>query len=574
MDARPEPRRGGALRILAHRPAALLALGVVAFGGLLTSPCLLGVPVLVGMLVSIASTCLDAGCAIHDLPIQRSPSRGNWVAALSIFAFLATTLLAGVASVEALEGLFPSDADALPRVVLVASATLVATCLSPLAFVPFAALDEGASFAPAAFRSAHVAAKRGMPRQMATALISTLVLFSPVLLDAALAPIRERATAVWALALAVSSILAFPSSFAILADAYLSADPRASEPTATGTTTSRRAGRVLLLAVVSLGALLVGTLTVAALVPLPATPHADVAWRPRRLADATTESGRPLPRTRISATSLSVRGTHDGIVVEADDGGGVGHVRTASIGTPSVLWILRTARRRDAPIHLVVAGPVARATEWVLVDAHGVRLDDGVAERWSRRVGTFGACLLATAGLLALLALWRVGGLLAAARHLDHPFSNPPPGRRAALTLAAVDGTLRLGKNATVWISPPSWAFGRARADVRGDAWLEAADGHLRVRLPPGHVWALSHLPEAAPMRDGERISVVGRFGAVASGTRDADIPWPRTASLVVGDHARAALGLTARAMQAWAAVAALLMLVLSTTVVWIVLSF
>lgn len=558
------------LRILASRWATFLSLGFFALLGLLLSPCFVGIPVLIGVLVSLAGAGLDASCDARHRPTRRASGGGTWVAAISIFAFLATTLLAGAAAIEVLAGAWPDAPDAVARVAFVVAAVLVAACLSPLAYVPFAATYEGTGLSDAAFHSAHASTRHGYARQIGTVASSTSILFSPVLLDAALSPIRSVYVVPWAIALVVCAMVATPTAFVVLADAYVAAGPATAANAEAGTRSSRGAGLVLLWAAAALAVLLCAAIVAAALVPSPMSPFGPPLPRPDPTAEAAR--GQSLPRVRIAGTSLSVRATKDGLVVEADDGGGVGRVRTRSIGEPARLWVRRVGRRRDAPVQLIVATAHGRAGEAMLLDSRGVRLDDGVWDRWSRRVGSFGALLLGFGAVLAIVALWRIVGMLVAARHLDRaPVGDAPA---TVGVVAALDGRLRLSPGASLWMAPPRWGFGRGSAEVRGDVWLETDAGALRVRIPPGALPALFQGPSSHPLGDGDPVSVVGRLGRLGRGTRDAELPWPASATLVAGDHEGARALMTARAMRSWAALAAVLMLALAACLVSIAFRF
>ncbi len=251
--------------------------------------------------------------------------------------------------------------------------------------------------------------------------------------------------------------------------------------------------------------------TVALLTPVPMSRHRYQTPRTLEHIDPSVWHSTP---QRIAGTSLEVRLDGDGVMIEADDGGGVGRVEP----TYGVAESFRVRDLRDGGHRVVLKDGSSR---WFVdIDDEGVRMDDGLGRRFDHHVGLFGLLILMA---LVLGWLFCVLAAIKLARAVTLRAIKSSTDKVSADTRRVLEGTVRFGEGASVAVDDD-----QLRAS--GSVWIEGAG--LRVRIPDSPV----RVRGSGTLRDGDRVALVGTFDKLTSDShREASATWPHQAFLVVG---------------------------------------
>ncbi|MBX3269317.1 MAG: hypothetical protein KF729_03595 [Sandaracinaceae bacterium] len=542
-DARPAPRAPSTTRVLWRRPLKLIGNAWLLLPiGLALSSCLVGLPIAARAMKILTRLVADNARALRGQRPLDDPER-SYAGSIALAGLL---LLGGSAPTGAVLALHLGVALAeaaqvgLGLAVGFATPVVVGAALASLLFAPVAAVGGvDGPFAPFA-RSFELAASRGAHASLLTgAGVGAIFGAAFALLGGVAYAVTDQpaAAVLWA---PLAALFAAPRALALLANLWASVE--AEVPAYAGPSDARLRALGWLVAPALL--VVLGAFVAAAAVPRPMqSSPAGAAARgitPEMLDRGLVREG------RLPGTDVRVRVLERGIAIEADDGGGAGAIDAGFDTLAGVVYVDR--RTRDGrPIDeyrvLVTNGERAAYT---VVDARGVRLDDSLTRRTFGRLGQLGSIGLALGALLLLFLTFTVGAELGEAQTLAAPAFLG--GERTAGGLAALEGTLRLGEDAHVVLTPPSaWArlVGRDGATLRarGEVWLEADGGAIRVRLPEGPVPVIG----AGSAEDWDHLGVVlvSRFAArVVVGPRQGSAPWPADGRLVLGasDDARAAL--------------------------------
>ena len=189
-----------------------------------------------------------------------------------------------------------------------------------------------------------------------------------------------------------------------------------------------------------------------------------------------------------------------------------------------------------------IGGPHPWECALLRFDAHGARIGDTVLARIAHRARPPTIIALVIALFLSLALAVLVGRELPRVAQLAAPEASEgaPSDRVRALPVV-----LRVGSDAVIE---------RGSLVAPGHAVLEARGGAVRIALPPSPLPLLALDPQLATSRlEGTRATLLLAATAPAAiGLRDATVPFPEGAALVLGDRARAAAWLAARAF-GWA---------------------
>ncbi len=538
-------------------PVVGLAMVVIPFG-LLTSGCLIGLPVLAYGLGRLAAVLVGGARGEEEAQGRLRPS-----GALSILAIacLAVAMVAGGSAAELV--------SSSPWVVVAgafASAVAVGAALSPFAFAPLVLADARGGVLASLSKSLELSARLGTRRQVALGALAAAVTSGALLAVVALfrAGVDDLSGAMRAAAILAAPIGIIPGppiAAALLSRAY--AEASGGEGEGARLPASRRLRALFTVAVPAL-MMVAGTLLVAAFTPTPMRPVAmeEPVRRGIHGEGITVEAQRRmLPRAEVTTTG-------HGVIIAAADGGGAGEVDARFDTHQSALFVEDGTRYGGAPGTFAVV--VTDGDDWglTLVNADGVRQDDSVAVRVLRRLGGLGSAALFVGLALLLLLAFKLGSELGEARALSAPDLHAERGRG---TLAALEGTLRLGEGAEVRslrgirfrlvAGSPRLPSG-AVLSVQGEVWLEADGGALRFRVPEGWVPVLGTV--SGTISSGPAV-LLSRFSRVSpAGLREAGAAWPPDARLVIGRKGDAIEALVARASAgaAWLALPALVALV------------
>lgn len=384
-----------ALGVFARRPGALLALGAAIT--LLAPSCACGIgalllPPLLQELVRITLVeALRLGPGEPPLPLI---AKRSLTTLMSIVVVLGVLALAGVSGSGASVWLFGGSVGyetALWGALVGAGAA--GGLLAPLVFLPYAAVERerrpGDAFA-------HATVLTGALPWGRVALISSavpLLLAAPFVIIAAL---PDALSIPPILAAAATSTALVPLVFCALAAAYAEAsERRAIIAPPTGMEPARAASIVPGVSVaLALVGLLGGLLVVMLFRPSPLEPVARDAGEPHG----------PLvefdPFGTVTGTPVHLAAAETGVRVSVDDGGGAGLVE----GVPHPI-AYRTEPRPEVCstcFTLVVTNGSVRGA--AVLDASGVRHDDGPSARLARRVGALGWLAIGSALVFAGLA--------------------------------------------------------------------------------------------------------------------------------------------------------------------------
>lgn len=393
--ARHHPAPVRALRVFARRPGTLLALGAAIT--LLAPSCACGIgalllPPLLQELVRI--TLLEALRLGPDAPPLPLIAKRSLTTLASHVVVLGVLGVAGVAGSGASVWLFGGSVGyetAMWGALVGAGAA--GGLLAPLVFLPYAAVERGRTPGDG---FAHATKLTGALPWGRVALVSAAV---PLLLAApfvVLAALPEVLSIPALLTAAATSALLVPLVFCGLAAIYAEASERAALLTPPIGSVARRAPSIVPGVSVSLAlvGLLGGLLSV-------------VLFRPSTLEPLTREAGTPDsslialdPFGTVAGTQVRLTAAETGVRISVDDGGGAGLVE----GVPHPT-AYRIEPRRDvcqSCFTLMVTNDSVRGS--TVLDASGVRHDDGAAARLARGVGPLAWLAIGAALLLAGLA--------------------------------------------------------------------------------------------------------------------------------------------------------------------------
>lgn len=537
-------------------PVLAVSCAVIPFG-VLSLPCLVGLPITAYGLGKLAVVLLSAARDGEGAP--RTPPRWPGVYALTGFAVLAGAMgLSAWIAVHLAAGQDPLVRLGAGFAAALAASVVTGAALAPFAFVPFVVADGAPGLIAPLTRSFELAGRLGPVRTLRLGATAGRWLGVSFLAVAAVfvATVPDAALSSALLAAPFAMIPGPPLAGALIADAYVEASATTERSASGGRASARLSALAVVLAPTVL--LLAAAAIAAALTPTPMRPMG--AHEPIRRGLQGGYLGASPRRSELPGGGATVRSTARGVVIEAPGGGGAGEVDARFDTTQCALLVLPGEAHGGAPGTYAVV--VATDEQWALtvVDAGGVRQDDGLTRRTLGRLGRFGSAALALGMLLLLVLAYRIGVDLGEARALDVPDLREA-GRGV---LGALTGTLRLGEGARVrrarGLLEDAWI-------VEGDAWLEADAGALRFKLPEGRVRVLSGSDEP---KDGGALVLLSRFERVApAGLRHASTPWPDDARLVIGGRGEAEDALVRRATKvaSWIALPAVAALGLAAAV-------
>jgi len=528
-----------ATKVVWRKPWVMLANAWVMLPlGLVLSFCLVGLPIAARALKSLAHQMLRNARALRNEAAPPDPEKSyagsicliGW--AIASFAMVAAGGLAAHALGDT------SDLVRLPLQLLAGGlgAVVVSAVVAPLLFAPSLAVDGSKGlFAPFA-RSFEVAARRGPKQSVLLGAKVGLALALPHLLLGTLAYLlstSSRPLDSLVIAGPVAAWIGAPRVLALLSVGYVETPDVASNGAELG-----EAARLRSLAWMIAPALimLLGALTLAAISPTEMR-RGDISEQPVRGMSGLALGATPRVG-RLPNTSVTVRTTAHGIVVEAADGGGAGALDAGFDTTQAALWV---DQRSDDGVLIPEYRVSVRSSHhfaFTMIDADGVRLDDSIADRTFGRLGGFGSGALGLGMLLLLFLTFTVGVELGSARTMSAPalLAGEPRGRGS---LAALEGTLRVGDGSRVFYSPPSrlaWLLGRASGALRveGEAWVEADGGAIRFRLPDGSAEVLGNV--SGEGWDGKHVVLLSTFASSGvAGLRTAASAWPSDGRLTLG---------------------------------------
>lgn len=503
---------------------ALLSVGTCVFALVLT-------PLAVGRL------CADALDAVDPQQRKRSRSISAGVVAI-IHVFVAC--FAGVLGDSIGHRVEHEALRLVARSVLAVAASIVACAAwAPISLTPSVLIDRDGGVLAALARSFELSARRSAratARDGAIVGVLASVAFVVTSIAEAIVPAVPGP-----LVLVLCSVLVAPLPALHLARVYVEARSLPSFDPARDPRVIAGVRNVLML-VVPAAAALVMALALAALTPSPMREGAQ------GLATSITAYQASGPGGEVQLPGphgLFVRARADGVEIGTADGGGAGAVQiTDPFARPRGGMVIAhgALRGRDAWVALVDApawseGRTIERTFVTYFDDEGVRLDDGLADRLSARIGSSSVGLAVFGLFLALVLAFRLTRTLEDARALDAPeLVRDAPARES---LSRASGTLRLGEDARVT------ARG-ATARVHGQARIELEGGAVVIALPP-EVAVLELGDE--PLVDGSEVTIVARFDRLAPlGLRQGSMPWPDGARLVPTDRDHAAEAVLDRA--------------------------
>ena len=387
---------------------------------------------------------------------------------------------------------------------------LLLLMLSPLTLLPCALVDRRSRGLAHALRAALDGwSQLPVSRRIVLWLLPTSVTFSMPLLT--LLRVRPP-TYLWGVGIPIAvmsmlSSLYLVSSWVAVREVLVEVDESARVPRGT-----------LVLGIVTTALTLAVAMAVTASLatPMPMSQH---QYRTPRTLDHLDPSLWHSTPQRIAGTSLQVRLEGDGVLIEADDGGGVGLVEPSY----GLAESFRVRPLREGAHRVVVRDGGSR---WFVdINDEGVRIDDGLGRRFEHRIGAFGLLILLALAVgwlfcvLAAIRLARAATLRAIKSSADQV---------SADTRRVLEGTVRFGEGANVVIN-------NGHLHASGSVWIEGAG--LRVRIPEVPV----RVRGSEAFDDGERVALVGTFDKLTSEShREASARWPQKAFLVVGGREHA----------------------------------
>lgn len=385
-----------ALAVFQNRIGALLGLGAAVTLFAPSCACGVGAVVLPPLLLALVRlTLVEAlrlGPGEPPAPLVANDSKTTL---LSIVVVLGVLALAGISASGALGAALGDVGYEAAMSSALVGACAAGALLTPLVFVPYASVERGRGPGDA---FAHAARITGTLPWGRVALVSaTLPLLAAPFALSELLPFETPKTIF--IALGVSTLLV-PLVFCGLGATYAEASERlALQPSADdgGASTVTPSASIAL----ALAGLVGGLLVAVALRPSQLEPRGLASWSTRTATGAT--SGDLTSSATVRGTSVRVTATATGVRVSVDDGGGAGLI--AGVPQPTRY---RTTPRRDVcrSCFTLDVSNDAQAGRTVL-DAGGVRHDDGPVLRLARAVGLLGWIALASAFLFAALSALR-----------------------------------------------------------------------------------------------------------------------------------------------------------------------
>jgi hypothetical protein len=545
---------------LLARPVQIVALSAGCALSLAASPCLVGLPTLALLARLLAQTAIAAARGRGPALVRRAfEARRTLAEAAVALPVLGTALGAAALGASlvarATDGL-PTDHTPLGALHVGAMALGGAAGLGLVTELGravwlglFAALDRRIGPAEGLARGASLAAAVPMGRAART---TALVAMGPALVMATVWSLQTLDPALLIAGALAATTVAFALAAAALGALYVEAEaalarrPRVSAPTLPRVARVFFAGAAGLVVV---DAVLVGLLALS-----PAPMRTVVNRRGLKAPDGWTtldlRSNAVLPGTEVRVAAVE-----DGIVLSVPDGGGAGRVR--GVAWPTAVRARPVRCGDDACFELVVEG--SNRTARTVVDADGVRRDDSLFERVTRRVSPLSPCA-ALVALGCLAVAWRL-----ASRSIA-----------GAVVLTSTDealharakGETRVLEGRLVAPAPAELrTVGEGRLRVEGPAYVEADGLDLRLALPSDAEVRLAPGTSTATPSDGTRVAVVAKLPARRHGYREGVLPWPPGAVLVPGglEAARAAFAAQLDRTVAPLSVASLVALLLVT---------
>lgn len=483
------------------------------------------------------------------------PAPDRRTAAGAIFIGYLSILVSGVVLASGAVQPWVDDAPARWAVAMAVGVLVpaaIAAAGAPFALVPLVLTAEAGSVPAAIARSFELASTRGALASVRDAAISGAGVGLIVRVLAWKIPLQVRGEHELIVALAVRGalVVGMLAGFAVMsARTYVAAReasawaedgaPRAD----THPAAARRIAALFALLAPALASV-VAAMIAAAVTPTPMREAQGVDWEwPEVVAH-----GRVVDLA--GPHGLRVHRVERGVSIETADGGGAGFVpyepwteRPPDTFTDTDLIVVRT-HFDGGPAFAAFAG-----RRVVYFDEEGVRLEDGLSERLSARIGHNALGALCVALILALAWSLRLLRALGDARALDaRATSLGPPAPRGAPTRLA--GRLRLGQGAV--LRPHGM-----HARLIGDARVVSRDGDVVLAVPQEVRLFAAH-DDRMP-RDGDDVEVIGHLGKLTPiGMREGALAWPTGARLLIGGRADAAERLISRAARGGALVAAL----------------
>jgi hypothetical protein len=556
VEPLPRVSLRGVARLLRGEVGPLLGIGLFLVPlGIGLMPCGIGFPLAWFAFGLMTRTLLRAASRTHGRAAPPNESR-RWAGAMALAGLLLLVLgmgLGGGVTAEVMAGSEPHERLFGAGVTALLLAVALGAALGPCGFAPFLVL-EGVAPAASLARSFELAARIGPRRFAWVGVASALAVALPLLaVCAVLVNLRSppEAFASFFVALPVGLALGPSLAGAILAEAYV-------EATALGPVDVLSAPaklRALRLLVLPALGLMVLTLGVALVTPLPMRELPDEPSRARGFSGAGYTITPPV--VPIPGGLAAVHALPGGVSIDAYDGGGAGRVSARFGGASGSVAVVDGARYGGDPGTFAVLLSSGTRRAVTIVDADGVRQDDGIGPRVLGRLGLYGGSALALGLALVLVLFARLGLALGEAYALGAPEVREAPRRDG---LAALEGVLRLAPGSSLRVR-------RDRCEVSGDAWVEADGGALRVRLEPRVIpWLGAPAAESA-LVEGAPLTLVSRsLAGSAVGLRDAAGRWPADGRLALGCRVDATRALVARAskLASWTAVPALVALVIA----------
>ena len=388
------------LAVFESRPGALLGLGAAVT--LIAPSCACGVGALILpplLLALVRLTLVEALRLNPTRPAAPLVANDSKTTLLSIVVMLGVLALAGISASGALGAALGEVGHEAATSTALLGACAAGALLTPLVFVPYASVERGRGPGDAFGHAARITGTLPWAR---VALVSSTVplLAAPFALSAIL-PLESPMAICIALA---TSWLLVPLVFCGLGATYAEASERlALQSSANGGAEAPSASFTPSASVALALAGLVGALLVAiALRPSQLEPRDLATWSASTAAAGAT-SGDLLPSATVRGTSVRLAATARGVRVSVDDGGGAGLIE----GVPQPTRY-RTTPRRDVcrSCFALEVSNEAQAGRTVL-DAGGVRHDDGPTLRLSRAAGLLGWIAIASAFVFAAICALR-----------------------------------------------------------------------------------------------------------------------------------------------------------------------